>query len=60
VLSGEGGAAEEGAPAGSVRVLGAQAGSLPVTGLGALAMFVLGLVLMANGAALRRGGCEPI
>jgi hypothetical protein len=47
-------------PAGTVRVLGAQASSsLPVTGLGLLGMFVLGLGLMANGAALRRGGREP-
>jgi hypothetical protein len=60
VLSGgDGGAAPGDAPAGSVRVLGAQAGSLPVTGLGLLAMFAMGLVLMASGFALRRGGSEP-
>jgi hypothetical protein len=60
VLSGgDGGTDSEDVPAGSVRVLGAQAGSLPVTGLGLLGTFVLGLVLMTSGAALRRGGVEP-
>jgi hypothetical protein len=60
VLSGGDGGMDDGdVPAGSVRVLGAQAGSLPVTGLGLLATFVLGLVLMANGTALRMAGREP-
>src|SRR5918992_1578293 len=59
---GSGGAisAPGGAPAGSVQVLGAQAsGGLPVTGLGLLWTFVLGLMFMASGSALRRGGIEP-
>jgi hypothetical protein len=53
VLSGggDGGADGEAAPTGSVRTLGE--GSLPVTGLGLLVTFLLGLVLMANGSALR-------
>jgi hypothetical protein len=60
LAGGDGGAGKGDVPAGSVRVLGAQASDgLPVTGLGVLAMFVLGLVLMASGAALRRGGIEP-
>src|SRR5918992_903039 len=60
VLGVDGGPAEGGAPAGSVRVLGAQAsGGLPVTGLGLLWTFVLGLMFMASGSALRRGGIEP-
>jgi hypothetical protein len=60
VLGGDEGPGEGGAPAGSVQVLGAQAsGGLPVTGLGLLGTFVLGLMFMASGAALRRGGIEP-
>ncbi len=52
---GEGGG--ETVPTGTVRTLGE--GSLPVTGLGLLAMFLLGLVLMGNGLALRAAGREP-
>jgi hypothetical protein len=56
---GDGGTGDGDVSAGSVRVLGAQVSSLPVTGLGLLATFVLGLVLIPNGTALRMAGREP-
>ena len=36
-------------------VLGARADSLPLTGLGLGALFLMGLLLLASGIAVRRG-----